>query len=197
MRFITLSSRTIAPILLLFSVVGLLASFVLLHETFAVANNPGYAPSCNISPLMSCESAMKSQQGESFGIPNPAFGIAAFSMLLAFAVLLLVGTQFSAWVWRLGVLAAVGGLGFALYLYFTAIFVLGSICPWCFVTWVVTVGIFWAMVTQALKEKAIPLPRWASKVAGFWSKNAGLVLAILYAALIFGLLIRFNQAFLA
>ena len=180
--------------LAVFAFVGLIASFSLLHETFAVANDPGYEPSCNINPLVSCASAMASDQGEILGIPNPAFGIAAFTALFTFAVLLVSGARFARWVWGAAFAAAIAGLGFALYLYFTAMFVLGSICPWCFVTWIVTVGIFWAIVTYVLREKLITIPKWKKRAAAFWVKSAGLILAVLYAVLILGLLIRFREA---
>lgn len=183
-----------AALLAACAIIGLIASFALLHETFAVARDPEYAPSCNINPLVSCASAMSSAQGEIAGIPNPAFGIAAFTALLTFSVLLFAGTRFTKWVWRAGLLAASAGLLFALYLYSTALFVLGSICPWCFATWIITVAIFWVFVTYTLREKIFNVPKWLQPITTFWTKNAGLVLAILYAALIFGLLIRFREA---
>lgn len=188
------SSTLYGVLLTLFAGVGLLASFTLLHETFLVANDANYAPSCNISPLLSCESAMKSEYGESFGIPNPAFGIAAFSALGVFGVLLLAGTSFAKWIWRLALVAATAGLAFALYLYSVAIFALGSVCPWCFVTWLVTIGATWAVVTYTLKANIFTVPTWVKPYATFWRKNPGLVLAIAYAALIFGLLLRFYES---
>jgi uncharacterized membrane protein len=181
-------------ILAVCAAIGVFSSFSLLHETFAVAKDPSYSPSCNVNPLVSCASAMSSEQGEILGIPNPAFGIAAFTALFTFAVLLVSGEIFKRWVWRAGLVAATGGLAFALYLYSTAMFVLGSICPWCFVTWVIVVAIFWAFVTYTLREKVLTPPGWLKPVTTIWVNNAGLVLAILYAALIFGLLIRFHEA---
>ncbi len=89
------SSRVVGIVLAGLAVVGLLASFTLLYDTFEVARNPAYNPSCNINPVLSCQSVMSSDQAEIVGIPNPAFGIAAFSALAAFAVLLVAGSRFS------------------------------------------------------------------------------------------------------
>ena len=136
---------------------------------------------------------MASEQGELLGIPNPAFGIAAFTALLTFSVLLASGARFARPLWWAVLVAAVFGLGFALYLYATALFVLNSICPWCFVTWIVTIGIFWAVVTYILREKLLPIPSWKQPIASFWVKNAGLVLAVLYSALLLGIIIRFRE----
>lgn len=187
-------STAYGAFLALFAAVGLLASFTLLHETFLAANDANYVPSCNINPLLSCESAMKSEYGETLGIPNPAFGIAAFTALGVFGVLLLAGTNFAKWVWRLALVVAMAGLVFALYLYFVAMFALGSVCPWCFVTWLVTIGAAWAIVTYTLKANIFSLPKWVKPYAAFWRKNPGLVLAIAYSALIFGLLFRFYES---
>jgi uncharacterized membrane protein len=192
-QFFSRSGARTGSLLAVFAFVGLIASFALLHETFAVANDPSYVPSCNINPLVNCESTMASEQGELLGIPNPAFGIAAFTALLTFSVLLASGARFARPLWWAVLVAAVFGLGFALYLYATALFVLNSICPWCFVTWIVTIGIFWAVVTYILREKLLPIPSWKQPIASFWVKNAGLVLAVLYSALLLGIIIRFRE----
>jgi len=180
-------------ILAICAVIGLITSFTLLHETFEVAKNPSYSPSCNINPLVNCQSAMSSAQAEILGIPNPAFGIAAFAALLTFAVLLFTGVKFNRWVWWAALLAAIG-FGFAVYLYLTSVLVLGSICPWCFVTWITSTTVFWAVITYITKEKVLVFPFWLGKVSGFWAKNSGLILAILYAILFLGLAYRFRDA---
>ncbi len=137
---------------------------------------------------------MASEQGSIAGIPNPVFGITAFTALFTFAVLLISGARFSRFVWGNAFVASLAGLGFALYLYFTALFVLGSVCPWCFVTWVTVITIFWSITTYVLAEKIFTIPKWKQGIVTFWVKNAGLVLGILYALLVFGLLIRFREA---
>lgn len=188
------ASRLYGLLLICFAAIGLFASFALLHETVSAAHDARYVPSCNINPLLSCESAMKSVYGETLGIPNPAFGIAAFSALATFGVLLFAGTRFANWVWRLALGASAAGLVFALYLYTVALFVLGSVCPWCFVTWVVTIGTAWAVVSYVVVTETLTQPTWLRPGIGFWRKNPGLVLAIAYALLIFGLLIRFYES---
>lgn len=176
------------------SVIGLLASFTLLRDTLEVARDPSFNPSCNINPILSCQSVMSSSQAEILGIPNPAFGIAAFTALFVFAVLVLARTSFASWIWKVGIAIATAGLLFTLYLYLTSITVLGTICPWCFVTWLVTVAIFWSLITYTLAAKIIVLPKKLLFLSRVWVRYASLILASWYVALVFILLLRFREA---
>lgn len=186
------STKVLGGVLAICAVIGLGASFTLLGDTFAVARDPSFNPSCNINPLLSCASVMESDQAEFLGIPNPAFGIAAFTALLVFAVLVWVDTKFKPWVWKAGLGAATAGLAYVVYLYLTSLLVLGTICPWCFVTWLVTIATFWALWTHALAEGYVG----STKIRAALVRNAPLILASLYAVLLFGILIRFHEALL-
>lgn len=189
------STKFVGWVLLVCAAIGLLASFTLLHETFEVAKNPAYVPSCNINPFLSCTSSMASPESKLvFGIPNPAFGIAAFTALFVFSVLVLAGTQFKRWVWAAGIGAAAGGVLFSAFLYFTSLFALGTICPWCFTTWVITIGAFWAITTYSLSSGVLALGADGQKFAEFWARYATVILVATYILLVFGILIRFREA---
>lgn len=189
------SSRFVGWVLAVSASLGLLASFTLLHETFEVAKNPTYNPTCNINVFISCKGAMASDSAAIFfGLPNPAIGIATFTALLVFAVLLLSGAAFKPWIWLAGVGAATFGLGLSAYFYFESLLVIGTICPWCSVTWVTTIAAFWAVLTYSLGTKQFPLPKWLQGIAAFWVKYASVILATIYALLILGILFRFNEA---
>jgi uncharacterized membrane protein len=175
---------------------GLLASFSLLHETFQVYKNPTYVASCNISPLISCQSAMSAPESEILGLPFATFGVAGFVALLVFSVLLATGTAFRPWVWKAGLVAATAGLGSAVYLYVVSITSIGSICPWCFLTWVSTIAIFWGVVTHVLASEHLNMPKRLKPVARVWLDYAPMILAGLYALLVFSIVLRFQEALL-
>lgn len=188
------SSRFVGWLLAVSASIGLVASFTLLYETFEVAKNPAYEPACNLSIFLSCESAMTSESSALFlGLPNPAIGVAAFTALFVFAVLLLSGAVFKPWVWLAGIGAATFGIGLSLFFYFESLFSMGTICPWCSVTWLVVVAAFWGVITHALAAKRIAIPKQLKGVAAFWVQYAGVILASMYVALIFGILLRFNE----
>jgi len=195
----TASPEIIGKILVVTSIIGLIAAFVLLRDTLEVALNPNFTPICNINPILSCTSVMAAPESKILGIPSAAFGIAGYSALLAFAALLVVGVKVPRRVWLAGFIAATIGLAFVVHLYITSIFTLGTICLWCLTTWVVTIATFWAILTHCLRQgyfmiKGWHAPSWLCALGKFWVNNAGLVLAIWYALLIFSILIKFNQA---
>jgi len=176
--------------------IGLLASFSLLHETFQVYKNPDYVASCNINPIISCQSAMSAPESEVLGLPFATFGVAGFTALLVFSVLLAAGTTFRPWVWRAGLLAATAGFGSAAYLYVVSMTKLGSICPWCFTTWVATIAIFWGVVTHVLSTSHLTIPKRCKRAARFWVEYAPMILVSLYVLLVFSILLRFQEALL-
>jgi len=195
----TTSPQIIGKILLVVSIIGLLAGVVLLRDTFEVARNPDFSPVCNINPVLSCTSVMAAPQAQIFGLPSATLGIMGYSALLAFAALVVMGVKMPRKVWLAGMVAAALGLLFAVHLYITSIFELSTLCLWCFTTWVATIAVFWAFLTHCLASgyfmvKNWHAPKWMCALAKFWVNNAGLVLAIWYAALIFSILLKFNQA---
>lgn len=180
-------------VLTVIALFGLLASFTLIHETLEVAKNPAYEPSCNISPLVSCSSVMAGGGSELFGLPFPVYGAAAFGALLAFAVLLAVGTKFTAIIWKLALAASLGGILAIAYMIGISMYSYGSICPWCFGTWLVTIGAFWSIITYIASARPIELKGKMDSIAKVWSKYAPMLLIAAYAILIFILLARFNE----
>lgn len=103
-------------------IIGLVASFALIHDKIQVLKNPAYIPSCNISPILSCGSVMDTEQANLLGVPNPVFGLIAFSMLLALGVVLSAGAAFGRWLWRTINAAALAGFVFFLYLFLSRFF---------------------------------------------------------------------------
>ncbi|WP_432490807.1 vitamin K epoxide reductase family protein [Kineococcus gypseus] len=138
---------------------GLLAAVVLTVERFRLATEPGYRPSCSISPLVSCQSVMESWQASLFGFPNPIIGIGAFSVCTTLGVLLLSGTALPRWVER-GFLAGTAlAAVFVGWLIASALYSIGALCPYCAVVWVVVVALFWVCLADGLDRGLVPVPR--------------------------------------
>ena len=60
-------------------------------------------------------------------------------------VAILAGARFARWFWWLFELGVAGAFVFVIWLIGQSIFVLGTLCPWCMVTWVVTIPTFYAV----------------------------------------------------
>lgn len=169
-------------------VIGLLASMVLAIEEVRLLQNPDYSPSCNISPVISCGSVMLTEQASVFGIPNTFLGIAGFGMLVMLGLALLAGAAFKRWLWLGAQAAATVGVVFMHYLFSQAVYSLGSICPWCFVVWMITIPVFWALSIHNIRSQYIKLP---PRLAAFVSRHAGDILGLWYVAVFLILLTNF------
>ena len=147
-------------------VIGWYAAFALTIEKFVTLTNPTEALGCDFSVLVQCRANLESWQGSLFGFPNPVIGLAAWIAPVVVGVALLSGARFARWFWVLFNLGVVAALAFVLWLISQSVFVLGTLCPWCMVTWSVTIPLFWALTLYNLREGTIPVPERARRVAG-------------------------------
>lgn len=175
------------------SIIGLLASFVLSYDKMRVLADPSFKPACNINPVLSCGSVMKTSQAEIGGIPNTFFGMILFSGLGAVGLAMLAGATFKRWFWMgLHGLATIG-LGFMLYLYTQSVFRIHAICPWCFFVWLATFPVFLGVTVYAIREHVYKVPR--NKVLALMcyvtQKYPLEILVVWYLCLIGILLVKF------
>lgn len=172
---------------------GLLASFSLTYEKLQTLEHPGYQPSCNISPILSCQSVMSSPQAEVLGIPNPIFGIAAFTALITLGALMVMGIQLRRRVWLLAQVFAVMGLLFMHYLFLESVFVIHAICPWCFGIWMVTIPVFWGITVYNVRERHFGTPRraWLRHLYSAIDHHGAMILASWYVLIFIILFSRF------
>jgi uncharacterized membrane protein len=156
----------LAIVLIVAGVVGWYAAFSLTLEKFTTLTDPTEALGCDFSVLVQCRANLESWQGSLFGFPNPIIGLAAWIAPVVIGVALLAGASFARWFWiafNLGVAAA---LAFVIWLISQSVFVLGTLCPWCMVTWAVTIPLFWTVTLYSLKTGTVPVPAAARRVAG-------------------------------
>lgn len=138
-----LKNRHYPLLLVVCGVIGLVAAFILSIDAIAIAKNPDQALNCNINPIISCGSVMKTPEASLFGFANSLLGIPAFTAVLTIGAIALAGTVLSKWIWR-GLLAgSVFGVIFVHYLFYQSVFNIHALCPYCMVVWVVTMLVFW------------------------------------------------------
>lgn len=147
---------TYAVLLILLGAIGWFAAFTLTVEKFEALANPGAALGCDFSLLVQCSANLDSWQGSLLGFPNPILGLAGWVAPMAVGVALLAGARFDRWfriAFNVGVAAA---LGFVIWLISQSVFVLGTLCPWCMLTWSVTIPLFWLVTLRNLREGVLP-----------------------------------------
>lgn len=166
--------------LVIASIIGWIAAFALTIEKFDAYENPGQAAGCDFSPLVQCSKNLDAWQGSAFGFPNPLIGVAGWMAPLVVGVAAIAGARFPRWFWAVFTAGMTFAFGFVCWLIFQSVFVLGTLCPWCMVTWSVTIPSFFAVALHAVRIQAIPLGRTAAKAADRLSGWVPLVAVVAY-----------------
>lgn len=171
---------------IILGLVGWYASLKLAIEYLTVLKDPGYTPSCDISPLVTCGPNMDSWQGSLFGFSNTLLGIAAFVAPIVVGVALLAGARLRPWFWWIYLLGNTAGFVFVIWLSWQSVFRLGTLCPWCMVVWLVMVPLFWTTLTKTLSSG---LPGMTNNSHRLWSELSHwtwvlIVLTYIYIAVI-------------
>lgn len=133
----------IAILFIVAGIAGLYGSFSLTIERFALITNPNTPLTCDINPFVSCGPVIQSWQGSLLGFPNPLLGLMAFVAPIAVGVGMLAGARFARWFWGLYDLGLLGAIVFIHWLMVQTVFVIGTLCPYCMLIWVVTIPLFW------------------------------------------------------
>lgn len=178
------SPRAFGWLLTIASAIGLFASFTLTAEKIFFLRNPRYIPSCNINPILSCTSVMKTPQADIFGIPNSLVGIVAFSVILTIGVSYLFGARMNKLFWKLFNLGALGGFLSLFYFFYQSVYRIGSLCIYCTTVWAMTALIFWYVTLWNIEKGNITVPSWLKHVEKFFKKHHLDSLVVLYFVII-------------
>lgn len=164
--------------LILAGAVGWWAAFQLTLEKLRALTNPGEGASCDFSVLVQCTANLDSWQGSVFGFPNPLLGLSGWIAPIVVGAALLAGARFARWFW----IAFAGGLtfafGFVIWLIGQSIYELNTLCPWCMVTWAVTIPTFYAVILHLFAGGVIPVSARTRRTArglGAWIPLAAIV----------------------
>ena len=164
---------------------GLLASFELIVDKFALLADPDAVLSCDINPVVSCGSVILTEQGSAFGFANPILGLVGFAVVITLGVLAIAKVELPRWVWIGLNIGSLVGVAFMIWLMLQSLYVIGALCPWCMLIWAVTILIFWNVTVDNLVGGRINMGSAVAEFAGAlrWFLVAGTYLII--AALIF------------
>ncbi|MFF7444043.1 vitamin K epoxide reductase family protein [Streptomyces sp. NPDC008122] len=158
------ATRTFAWLLVISGGLGVLASFVITLDKFLLLQDPGFMPSCNLGPVLSCTEVMRSEQASVFGFPDPMLGLAAYAVVVAIGAGALAGARYRRWFWLGLQLGTLFGAGFCMWLMSQALYEIGALCLWCCLAWAATIVLFWYTTVHNLRHGIVPAP--TSVVAG-------------------------------
>ncbi len=177
------------PYLLTFlASIGLIAAFVLTIEKIELIKNASYTPTCNINPILSCGSIMKTAQAAVFGFPNSLIGIAGFAIVITVGMGLIAGAKFKRW-YMIGLeIGSLLGLLFVHWLFYQSVFIIGALCPYCMVVWTVTIPIFIYTTFYNLSIGVLKPPKSLTKLVAILQNHRFSVLLVWYGIL-FGIIL--------
>ncbi|MFB7619431.1 vitamin K epoxide reductase family protein [Kitasatospora sp. NPDC056181] len=185
------AGRPFALLLLIGGAVGLFASAVLTLDKIRLLKDPSYVPNCNINPIISCGSIMRSDQAEAFGFPNSLLGLVGFGVVVTIGAGLLAGAAYRRWFW-LGLQAGtVFGIGFVTWLMYQALYRIGALCPYCMVVWAAMIPLFWYTTLHNLRTGVIPVGRRLRPAVREAARYHWVVPALWYAVIVLLILNRF------
>ncbi len=189
--------RILSAIIILFSLTGLAASFILTVERFDNLKNSGQALSCDVSSIISCSTVMKTPQAELLGFPNSLFGIVGYTATLMIGLFYYLGL-IPGKKMNLGVLAgAAGAFVFSYWLLYQSVFTIGALCPYCIVSCISATNLFFGLVIFNIKNKTVGLPEKIQSVADrFIEKQYFYYVLGLWYFIFFGLILfEFKDSF--
>jgi hypothetical protein len=142
----------LAIFFIIFGLIGWVAAFTLTVEKIDLLMDPTASSGCDFSILVQCKTNLLSWQGALLGFPNPLIGVGAWAAPVAVGTALLAGARFDRWFWLAFNGGVVAALSFVIWLISQSVFVLGTLCPWCMVTWSATIPLFWVLTLYNLRE---------------------------------------------
>lgn len=170
--------------LIIASVIGWFAAFQLTIEKFVLLGDPDAALSCDLSSFIQCGKNLGSWQGEVFGFPNPVLGLTGWMAPLVVGVALLAGARFARWFWVLFGIGITFAFGFVCWLISQSIYDLIVLCPWCMVTWAVTIPTFFATMLHLTRNGTFTTSQRAQERAGKLMVWVPLATVVAYAIVI-------------
>jgi uncharacterized membrane protein len=150
--------------MLLGSLVGLVASFVLAVDALTLAANPNAIFSCDISAKISCGTVGTSWQANLLGFPNAYLGLISEPVVITVAIAALGGVLFPRWFMLTAQAFYSIGFAFAYWLFFQSYFVIGALCPWCLTITVTTTLVFFSITRVNILDGNLRFGLATSKV---------------------------------
>lgn len=181
--------KPLRVILIAAGIIGLICALIITDDKMQLLANPNFQPNCDLNPVISCGSVMKSKQSSVFGFSNPYIGLAAFPALVTVGIAMFAGATFKRWFWLAMQAGSIFGLLFVHWLFFQSVYRIGSLCPYCIVVWAVTITTFWYLLLYNFEQGHI---RVGEKYTAFtaWLRRHHLDILILWFVLIAAFILK-------
>lgn len=152
-------------------------------ERIHMLKNPGGALSCNLNPIVDCGTVLGNRWAALFGFPNAFIGMIVFAMLALSGLYILLGTTPNRSYRNVVMALASILLAFSVWFFGMSLYVIGKVCIFCAVGWIVSIPIF-----------VYTLANWTNEQSGigkFFRKNHINLIAVSYVVMLMLYLLKF------
>ena len=140
-------------------------------DKIELLKNPNFIPDCNINPVISCGSIIKTDQAAAFGFPNPFIGLVGFAVVVTIGVSILSGVKYKKWIMQGLQAGSLLGVIFVHWLMFQSLYTIGALCPYCMVVWTVTLAIFWYTLLYNFRNNVFSVKAKYKKTVDFAQRH--------------------------
>jgi uncharacterized membrane protein len=183
--------RFLPWLLIVCGIIGVIASCAITVEKFDLLKDPNYQPVCDLNPIISCGSVMKSNQANAFGFMNTYIGLLGFPVLVTMGVAMLAGAQFKRWFWLGAQIGLTFGVAFAYWLLFESIYRIRALCPWCLSVDVAITTIWWYLTLYNFYSGNLRLPGRLQQAGRFVKRHHVDILVFFFVVVIAEILHHF------
>lgn len=171
---------------------GLFASMMLSIEEIHHLKNPSMRLGCDLNPIIGCGSILDTWQGHVlFGVPNQFWSVAAFAVVVTIGFAILAGAKLKRWFWVGLQIGMFLGLVFILWFMTESLFVLKHLCPYCMLTWIAILPVFWYTTLYCIRAEHLRLHGNLNRANHFIQKHHADILVSMYLVIIGLILWRF------
>lgn len=192
-------NRWIFTSMLVGAIASLVASFVLSVEAVQLAANPDAILPCSVNAVINCATVGVHPSAALFGFPNAFLGLIAEPVIITVAIAGLAGIRFPRGFMFAAQIGYTLAFVFAYYLFFTSMFVIQALCPWCLLVTASTTFVVFSVTRYNIRENNLYLPKKAQKAAKkFIDKDYDkLVLGIVVVAILAAIFLKYGASLFA
>lgn len=151
--------------------VGLLASLVLSHEALILAANKSATLSCSLNAVINCATVANHWSSSLLGFPNSFIGLVTMPVVMTIAVVIVSGVKLPTWFMRATQIGVSLGLVFATWMFYMSFMVIQVLCPWCLVTDVAMLVIFFGVTRYNVLNKHCFNQKFNKKILPWFKKG--------------------------
>lgn len=185
-------SKIYAWILSIGGTIGLIAMTWQASERIHMLKYPNALLNCNLNPIVDCGSVLGNKLAAVLGFPNAFLGMIFFAVLATSGLMLLSGGIFNKWFRHFVMGVSTILILFSIWFFGVSLYVIGKICIFCVVGWIVSVPMFWYGVLNYLKTSPKKLNKNRQSLLDFGLKHHLDVVFAIYVLMIVLFLIRFK-----